>query len=1438
MQWESFLEGNLEPLRDHLQLEKVLVDRDATRLLVCFLSDRLVAEEEYLLLRGVLQKRFGPLKVSLRVCSPALADDVRHDITPYLPFLTDCLARQSPGVKPWLRDAQWRFEGERLVVSLPSETALKYVRAAELDKRLAAIMDDVFRMNADPVFISTVDVEQQKARLAALEEHARKAVLEQAEQANKQSKEKKKTSESQRVMGFAIRDAILPIAELKEDSGRVAIRGEVVSMESRELRGGEMRLLTFSLTDYTSTVGCKALLRYRRKKPMGDGSEPSPIRPEDIERVNTICNAVRPGVYLTVRGDCQYDKFARDLGVMVNDIETAKAPPERMDTADEKRVELHLHTQMSTMDGISSASSLIARAAKWGHPAIAVTDHGVVQAFPEAFSAAKKNNIKLIPGCEGYLTDEADIVKNADARTLDGDVVVVDFETTGLSAKHDRIIEIGAVRLRNGQVQEDLSLMIDPGMPLPEKITQLTGITNAMVHGQPTFAQAAQQLLAFLDGAVFAAHNAAFDYAFFQEELRRCGLRWEGPVLDTLAFARKAYPKLKSYKLGSICKHLGISLKNAHRAVHDAKATALMLARMLQLAQEKGVQTLDALGGAFAEGAIGESYHIVLLACSQEGVTNLNRLVSYGHLRYFSRRPHMPRKLIEKYRSGLLLGSACEAGELFRAVLDGKDEQTLSRIARFYDYLEIQPIANNEFLVREGRVANDDELRALNEKIVRLGEKCGIPVVATGDVHFLEPRESRLRAILQAGQGFSDADNQPPLYFKTTDEMLEEFAYLGEKKAREVVIDNPRKIADKVGKVSLFPAHPEGKVTFQPFWPDAADDIKNRSLQNARERYGDPLPPIVNARLEKELGSIIGYGFATLYSIAQKLVSKSLSDGYLVGSRGSVGSSFVATMCGITEVNPLPPHYRCPQCKWSYFDEKHELATCGVDLPPKKCPVCGAECLREGFDIPFEVFLGFKGDKVPDIDLNFSGVYRPTAAKYVETLFGADNVFRAGTIGTMADKTAYGYVRKYLEERGEQLPEAEMRRLALGCVGVKRTTGQHPGGIVVLPKDYEIYQFTAIQHPADDPNSGIITTHYDFGSMHDVLVKLDLLGHDDPTMINMLEKFTGENARELPLNDPGVMSLFSSPEALGVTSEQIRCTTGTYGVPEFGTRFVRGMLEETHPKTMEELVRISGLSHGTDVWLGNAADLIASGTAKLKDCICTRDDIMNALIMQGVEKKMAFTTMESVRKGKGLTPEMEDAMHAANVPQWFIDSCKKIKYMFPKGHAVAYVTMALRVAWFKLYRPTAYYAAYYTVRADAFDINLMSKSPQELRDVLDDFDARQKTLTAAEKDQITLAEIALEMACRGIRLLPIDLYKSDALTFQVVGNDILPPFNAIPGLGISAAQSLVDARAQGGPFLSVEDLAVRAKVGSSVLDMLRAQGALDGLPETSQISFF
>ena len=853
---------------------------------------------------------------------------------------------------------------------------------------------------------------------------------------------------------------------------------------------------------------------------------------------------------------------------------------------------------------------------------------------------------------------------------------------------------------------------------------------------------------------------------------------------------------------------------------------------MLETVAGLGAASLEEIDDVVGGYSLGSNYHIVLLAASQKGLENINHLVSDGHLKYFKRRPHMPRANIQKYREGILVGSACEAGELFRAVLEGADEKKLGRIARFYDYLEIQPVGNNAFLIREGKVENEEDLRNINRTIVRLGEKLGLPVVATGDVHFLDPQDAVFRAILQDGQGYDDCDQQPPLYLKTTEEMLEEFSYLGEEKAREVVIDNPGKIMERIGEITLFPPHPEKKTTFSPVWEEAPDDIRRMVEETSHAMYGDELPEVVQRRLDKELRSIIGYGYATLYDIASKLVKKSNADGYLVGSRGSVGSSLVATMCGITEVNALPAHYRCRHCRKAWFDVP-EGYTMGVDLPNRDCPVCGQPLTKDGYDIPFEVFLGFKGDKVPDIDLNFSGEYQSRAMAYVEELFGTGYVFRAGTIGTLAEKTAYGYVMKYLEKRGIVATEAEKQRLVAGCVGVKRTTGQHPGGMVVLPKQYNICQFTAVQHPADDESSGIVTTHYDFGSMHDILVKLDILGHDDPTMMHMLERITGVDYREIPLDDPLVMSLFRSPKALGVTSEDIGCTTGTLGIPEFGTAFVRGMLDDTSPSTMEELIRISGLSHGTDVWLGNARDLIANGTATLKECICCRDDIMNYLISRGVDSKMAFDTMESVRKGRGLKPEMEEAMGAANVPSWFVDSCKKIKYMFPKGHAVAYVTMALRVAWFKVHMPLAYYAAYFTIRAAGFDAATMIMPPELVREKIRELAAMDKP-TAKEKDAQTALEMVLEFLMRGFRFLPADLYRSDVREFIMEDGCLRIPFTAIGGLGEAAAAGIVEARSQ--PFLSIEDLKNRAHVSRAVLELLRLSGALSDLKDTNQVS--
>ena len=1461
-------------LAGRLSAPRVTYVKSLQKTYITFESGVLAGEKQFLRLEKILRELFPGRPLSVRVVSRGLKDSFLEDPTPYRQVLDDFLRRNYPSAAGWVGQIDWQIEknqlsgsnlpaGEEealLTLVFPSEISLHVMAERNIGARLAQAVSDIFgaRIRVEMTVagdreerLRKLQAERRDAVLVVTREEMEKRAAEEAQKAaaaggagEKKAGPRKKTeaegsaaaAAAKPIIGRSIGDKPVEIRELTGESGLTVIQGEIFKLETKELKGGEMLLVSFAVTDYTSSILCKAFFRYRPRFARKGEAEETPITDEERQAVNDKVARIKVGMNVKVRGECLYDSYAREISVNVRDMVEAEKE-EREDTAPEKRVELHMHTNMSTMDALTPAEDLIARAAKWGHPAVAVTDHGVLQSFPAAFKAAK-GKIKLIPGCEGYLVDDKAIVAGADERPYDGPIVVLDFESTGLNTAKAKIIEVGAVKLVEGTVVETFEQLVDPGEMLPPKITEITGITDANLQGQPTAAEVLPKLLAFIGDAPIAAHNASFDANLMRSELKRLDLNWNGPVLDTLVYARKLYPKLKSYRLAALCKHLGVSLKNAHRAVHDAAATAQCLARMFDETRERypEMTTQRQLNATLQGGAIGESWHIILLAKNRTGLVNLNRLVSISHLEYFRRTPHMPRDIIQQYRDGLILGSACEAGELFRACCRGEDMEKLKEIASFYDYLEIQPIGNNAFMLRNGEADSEEELRNLNRLIVRLGDELGKPVVATGDVHFMDPKDAIGRAIIQAGMKFDDADLQPPLYFRTTNEMLQEFAYLGPEKAREVVIENPRKIADMVEEIRLFPKHPKGEDTFQPYWDFAEDMIQEMTWSTARELYGDPLPEIVEKRLTKELKSIVGYGYCTLYAIAQKLVSRSLEDGYLVGSRGSVGSSLVARMCGITEVNALPPHYRCTRCRQGFFDVDKSRYHVGVDLPDKDCPVCGQKLVKDGFDIPFEVFLGFEGDKVPDIDLNFSGEYQNRAHHYVEELFGHDHVFRAGTISGLADKTAYGYVLKYLEERGIQAGNAEKERLALECTGVKRTTGQHPGGMVVVPLEYEIYDFTAVQHPAEDLESDFTTTHFDFNSMHDILVKLDCLGHDDPTMLHELEILTGINFKDVPLDDPDVRSLFSSPEVLGVKSEDILCNTGTYGVPEFGTGFVRGMLEETKPHTMEELLRISGLSHGTDVWLGNAADLIASGTATLSECVCCRDDIMNYLIDKGVQPKLAFTTMESVRKGKGLKPEMEQAMIDQQVPDWFMDSCKKIKYMFPKGHAVAYVTMALRVAWFKVHQPLAYYCAYFTVRGDGFDATTMILSPDAARKKINEIRTMDKP-TARDKDTATCLELVLEMNLRGIKFLPVDLYKSDVRRFLIEDGNIRCPFISLPGLGESVAVTIAEAREEG-QFLSVEDLKKRGKAGSAVVDMLRAHGALDGLTETNQISMF
>ncbi len=1435
--WKNLIAQEDPALADALTLSRVSISKKTGEMRVRFQSGRILDDVQFERARRLIAGAFPGVRVKVQLEYPALREAVREDISIASGLMKSLVRHECPSCMPFIDwDGRgWTLDGDTLTVFVSSEEGASYLKARKVDAVLADKLNDLFGIKAGVRIEVTGDEERRLQQIA--EARAREAELLAATAAADAAEGAKKrpAAEGEALVGKPIHDAAIPMNEITEDVGRCTVKGEVSGLDMRDIKNGQGKIITFSMTDYLGSVNCKLFLGTGRGKDSGAGVQ---------AQAEVLSAALKDGKWVKVRGKYTHDSYSSQMVLMVQDVMPAEKPV-REDTAAEKRVELHMHTSFSSMDACASPAELIKQAAAWGHKAVAITDHGVVQAFPEAFDAARKNHIRLIPGCEGYMIDDdAPIVENAGDQRLDNAVyVVLDVETTGLNTRSDEIIEIGAVRIEGGVEVAEFSELINPGQPVPERVVEITGITTAMLRDKRTLMEAMPEFATFCEGAVLVAHNADFDMAFFRRAFRQAGLPFDFSIIDTLALARSQYPHLKSHRLGNMCKQLGISLLNAHRAVHDARATSLMLMKILaEVKAQKHISALRELNTCFPTDAARQSWHIVLLAASQTGMTNLYRLVSEGHLNYFHRKPRIPRSLIAKYRKGLILGSACASGELFQALLDGRDEADLKRIASFYDYLEIQPIGNNAFLKRDGTVKDDEALRDLNRRVVSLGEQLGRPVCATGDVHFLNPTDGVYRAILLNKEGYKDADEQPPLYFRTTDDMLEEFSYLGRDTARKVVIDAPNAIADRIGDVRIFIPHPEGKETFQPFWPDAEDELRRLVNDRAHALYGDPLPEIVQKRIDKELGAIIGYGFSTLYMIAVKLVAKSLSDGYIVGSRGSVGSSLVAFLSGITEVNSLPPHYVCPKCKHSEFDVPAGYG-CGLDLPAKACPVCGAAMDKDGFNIPFEVFLGFKGDKVPDIDLNFSGEYQPVAHKYIQELFGKEYCFRAGTVGTIADKTAYGYVLKYCEERQLSLSKSEMERLARGITGVKRTTGQHPAGMVVLPKDYEIYQFTAIQHPADNQDTDTITTHFDFGSMHDVLVKLDVLGHDDPTMLRRLQEITGIPPQQVPLHDPEVfakiLSLFTGPEALGLTAEQLGVSeSGTLGVPEFGTSFVRGMLKETKPSSMEELIRISGLSHGTNVWLGNTQELVRQGVP-LRECICTRDDIMNQLMACGVAPETAFKTMESVRKGRGLQPFMEEAIVNSTAPDWFVGSCKKIGYMFPKAHAVAYVTMALRIAYFKIYYPAAYYCCYLARNAESFDATRMvTRDVGALRAMIDDIKALDKSeRTAKLDDENTLLEILVEMNLRGVHLKPIDIYKSKATQFFIdVDGEIVPPINALPGLGAAAAQSFVEIRG-GGKFISQDDM-VRRGVARSMVEQLRLAGCLNGIPETSQVTLF
>ena len=1224
------------------------------------------------------------------------------------------------------------------------------------------------------------------------------------------------------VWGKPFTGKVTPIRELNIKMGNAIVEGRVFKAECYETRRKGMWTLNFNITDEHGSVAVRKAMDEKEAKVLG--------------------GAVSDGMWLRIQGKVELTYDGRDIVLRPVNIMKA-AHPGRQDNAPEKRVELHLHTQMSSMDALTDVGKVVKQAAAWGHPAIAITDHGTVQAFPKARDAAK-GKIKVLYGVEGYYVNNLDdriAVHGAQDQDFDDEIVCFDIETTGLKVTREAITEIGAVVLKNGEITETFQTFVNPGRRLTPEIIGLTGITDAMLADAPSLKEALTAFLQFVNGRVLAAHNAEFDISFIRAGCRKVGLEFEPTYIDSLILAQNLLPELHKYKLDIVAEHLDLPAFNHHRASDDAGMVGYMLVPFFEkMRRELGISRLQEINGEMEKlrplgGGSRHPKHIIILAKNKLGLKHLYQLVSASNLKYFKRYPIIPKTELVTHREGLIIGSACEAGELFRAVADHKDWAELRRIASFYDYLEIQPICNNMFMLRNGTVQSEEELRELNRTIVRLGRELGKPVCATGDVHFQEPEDEVYRHILLASKKFADADAPLPIYFKTTEEMLEEFAYLGQEEAHRVVIDDPRSIADRIEEIELLPP---GRL-FPPRLENSEQELHDKVWNKCHELYGDEPPQLVVDRLNVELKSILGK-YDVVYMSAQKLVQRSLENGYLVGSRGSVGSSLVAYMSGITEVNSLPPHYRCPQCRHTEFVTDGSYG-CGADMPDKECPECGTKYVKDGFDIPFETFLGYGGGKVPDIDLNFSGEYQARAHQHAIEMFGKTQVFRAGTIGTLAEKTAFGMVKKYLEERGESAGNAELDRLTLGCVGVRRTTGQHPGGLVVVPDDMDVEDFTAVQHPADDPDSDTVTTHFEYHCMEDNLLKLDMLGHDDPTMIRMLEDLTGVNARAIPLDDPDTMSIFTSSKVLGFENDEILGPTGAVAIPEFNTRFTRGMLMDTMPKDFNTLVRLSGFSHGTDVWLGNARDLIVGGTASVLETVGCRDDIMLYLISMGLDPKMSFKIMEAVRKGKvkkgGFQEGWEEAMREHQVPDWYIGSLAKIGYLFPKAHAVAYVMMAFRIAWFKVHEPLAFYATFFSIRAKAFDAEYccagMDAVKQKIREIENNKDA-----TDVEQNLLVTLEVCYEFYLRGFHFDTISIYDSDATHFKVTENGLLPPFVTVRGLGETAALDTVEKR-QGKTFVSVEEFATTCnKLSKTHIEQLKALGAFAGMADTSQVALF
>ncbi|MGD6816132.1 PolC-type DNA polymerase III [Metabacillus sp. 113a] len=1422
LQQLELTDDRIVPYFEHAAIAKLTVHKKQKRWHFDFELSSILPFEVYQLFQASLTKAFAhiaSISFSIKSQHAEARESLLQDY--WMASLED-IDGISPPVLSLLSEQVPKLHGNKLIISTRNDTeaaTIKRKYTSMIQESLQAFGFPLLQLDAEVTF-SEADLK--KFNEQKLQEDQERAMLALTEMQKKEEEEADQVPSGPVVIGYQIKDdeEIRPMDTIEDEERRTVIQGYVFDAETKELRSGRT-LATIKITDYTSSMLVKMFARDK----------------EDA----ALLNAIKKGMWVKARGSVQNDTFVRDLVMIANDINEVK-PKVRLDTSpeDEKRVELHLHSPMSQMDAVTSFSRLAEQAKKWGHKAIAITDHAVAQSFPEAYSAGKKHGLKILYGIEANLVDDGVPIAYNDARRQleEAVYVVFDVETTGLSAVYDTIIELAAVKIKNGEIVDRFESFANPHHPLSATTIDLTGITDDMVKNGPEVKEVIARFKDWIGDDVLVAHNASFDMGFLNAGYTRLlgEEKAANPVIDTLELGRFLYPDLKSHRLNTLCKKFDIELTQHHRAIYDAEATGYLLLKMLKDSFEKGIQYHDELNNNMGQGNAfqrSRPYHATLLAANDTGLKNLFKLVSLSHIQYFYRVPRIPRSVLQKHREGLIIGSGCDKGEVFEGMMQ-KSPEEVEETAKFYDYLEIQPPEVYQHLIQLEYVKDRDALFEIMTNIADLGKKLGKPVAATGNVHYLNPEDRIYRKILVSSQGGANPLNRyehPNVHFRTTNEMLDCFSFLGEERAKEIVIENTNAVADMIGEVK-----PIKDDLFTPKIEGADEEVRQMSYEMAESIYGAPLPEIVEARLEKELKSIIGHGFAVIYLISHKLVKKSLDDGYLVGSRGSVGSSLVATMTEITEVNPLPPHYVCPECKHAEFFNDGSVGS-GFDLPDKDCEKCAIPYRKDGHDIPFETFLGFKGDKVPDIDLNFSGEYQPRAHNYTKALFGEDNVFRAGTIGTVAEKTAYGYVKGYAGDHNLNFRAAEVDRLVQGCTGVKRTTGQHPGGIIVVPDYMDIFDFSPIQFPADAAGSEWKTTHFDFHSIHDNLLKLDILGHDDPTVIRMLQDLSGIDPKTIPTDDPEVMKIFSGTSSLGVTEEEIMCKTGTLGIPEFGTKFVRQMLEDTKPTTFSELVQISGLSHGTDVWLGNAQELIHNSICTLSEVIGCRDDIMVYLIYQGLEPSFAFKIMESVRKGKGLTPEMEEEMRKNNVPKWYIESCLKIKYMFPKAHAAAYVLMAVRIAYFKVHHALLYYAAYFTVRADDFDVDAMVRGNTAIKARLEEISSKGLEASPKEKNLMTVLELCLEMCARGYSFQRVDLYRSHASEFIIDGETLIPPFNAIPGLGTNAALNIVKAR-QEGEFLSKEDLQQRGRVSKTIIEYLDNHGCLEALPDQNQLSLF